>query len=104
MHALGFELAMTKQMKDGPQEPTAPETGETHVSVINATQKVVATIDVGLAPFAVAVAPDGSKVYATNLHGDQRCVRDDLRAFGEGPERGDERIAVAVATDPAADP
>jgi YVTN family beta-propeller protein len=29
---------------------------------------VVATIDVGLAPFGVAVSPDGSKVYVTNLN------------------------------------
>jgi YVTN family beta-propeller protein len=28
---------------------------------------VVATIDVGLAPFGIAVTPDGSNVYVTNL-------------------------------------
>jgi YVTN family beta-propeller protein len=29
---------------------------------------MVATIDVGLAPFGVAVTPDGSRVYVTNLN------------------------------------
>jgi len=37
------------------------------VSVINtATDTVIATIPVGLAPFGVAVSPDGSKVYITH--------------------------------------
>lgn len=36
------------------------------VSVINtATNTVIATIPVGIAPFGVAVSPDGSKVYVT---------------------------------------
>src|SRR5260370_42277215 len=38
------------------------------VSVIDTTTNaVIATIPVGLLPFGVAVTPDGSKVYVTNL-------------------------------------
>src|SRR5262245_13758109 len=39
------------------------------VTVIDTTtNKVVTTIDVGLAPVGVAVTPDGSTVYVTNLN------------------------------------
>ena len=42
--------------------------GNGTVSVLDATNKEVATIDVGLAPFGVAVTPDGSRAYVTNLN------------------------------------
>src|SRR5712671_3141612 len=55
--------------------------GSNSVSVINtATNTVIATIPVGNLPFAVAVSPDGRKVYVTddtsNLHSDTMSVID----------------------------
>src|SRR6266852_2051587 len=47
------------------------------VSVIDtATDTVIATIPVGLAPFGVAVSPDGSKVYVTNISSNTVSVID----------------------------
>ena len=44
-----------------------PSNFSSNVTVIDTTtNKVVTTIDVGLAPSGVAVAPDGSKVYVAN--------------------------------------
>jgi YVTN family beta-propeller protein len=43
--------------------------GNNTVSVINTTtNKVTATVDVGINPEGVAVTPDGKKVYVTNAY------------------------------------
>ena len=57
--------------------PTSPTRLGAHVSVIDtATNTVIATIPVGVAPFGVAVTPDGTRAYVANVGSDTVSVID----------------------------
>ncbi len=69
------------------------------VSVIDATNKVVATIKVGLAPFGVAVTPDGSTVYVTNLNNTVSVIATATNAVSATISVGNGPVGVAVKPD-----
>ena len=73
-----------------------------NVTVIDTTtNKVVTTIDVGLAPAGVAVAPDGSKVYVANeaVNGTVSVIDTATNAVSATVAVGSSPIGVAVKPD-----
>jgi len=60
---------------------------------------VVATIDVGLAPFGVAVTPDGSKVYVTNLNNTVSVIAAATNAVSATISVGNGPVGVAFTPD-----
>jgi YVTN family beta-propeller protein len=62
-----FVLVLLEQREADQQLSTAADRGDNTVSVIDkASNTVVATVPVGIAPIAVAVTPDGKYVYVAN--------------------------------------
>src|SRR5262249_10348142 len=61
--------------------------------------KVVATIDVGLAPFGVAVTPDGSTVYVTNLNNTVSVIATATNAVSATISVGHGPVGVAFTPD-----
>src|SRR3974390_2586226 len=73
-----------------------------NVTVIDtATNKVVTTIEVGLAPSGVAVAPDGSKVYVANeaVKGTVSVIDAATNAVSATVAVGNNPVGVAVKPD-----
>ena len=60
---------------------------------------MVATIDVGLAPFGVAVTPDGSKVYVTNLNNTVSVIATAANAVSATISVGNGPVGVAFTPD-----
>ena len=72
------------------------------VTVIDTTtNKVVTTIDVGLAPAGIAVRPDGSKVYAANraVNGTVSVIDTATNAVSATVAVGSNPVGVAVTPD-----
>ena len=66
--ALVGAIAILGGAPSSAQNAYITNSGSNTVSVIDtATNTVVSTIPVGISPGGVAVTPDGSKVYVTNL-------------------------------------
>jgi YVTN family beta-propeller protein len=60
---------------------------------------VAATINVGLAPFGVAVTPDGSKVYVTNLNNTVSVIAAATNAVSATISVGNGPVGVAFTPD-----
>ena len=62
---------------------------------------MVATIDVGLAPSGVAVTPDGSKIYVTNLNNTVSVIATATNAVSATISVGHGPVGVAFTPDVA---
>ncbi len=70
------------------------------VTVIDTTtNKVVTTIDVGLAPAGVAVTPDGRRVYVTNLNNTVSVIATATNAVSATISVGNGPVGVAFTPD-----
>jgi YVTN family beta-propeller protein len=69
-----------------------------HYNVATANNTVVATIDVGLAPFGVAATPDGGEVYVTNLNNTVSVIPTANNAVSSTVSVGNGPVGVAFTT------